>query len=180
MVAAQQQEITVHLNQGDVLHRAAENVGHVGATAPFGVYPTSDGHLALAMMPCPALGKILGVDWLDEFETNKAMYESRDKIHRMLAAHFQRDTTKNWINLLDSHDVWCAPVQDYSDLENDPQVKHNNLLWTVPVGSDGGAFRTVGTPFRFSATQVELRYGVPRAGAHNKELLAEFGLPEAP
>lgn len=180
MVAAQQQEITVHLNQGDVLHRAAENVGHVGATAPFGVYPTSDGHLALAMMPCPALGKILDVDWLGAYQTNPAMYESRDKIHRTLAAHFQCDTTAHWIKLLDSHDVWCAPVQNYNDLENDPQVKHNNLLWDVPVGSDGGFFRTVGTPFRFSETQVELRHGVPRVGADNRELLAEFGLaPES-
>lgn len=175
-VAAQQQELTVHLNHGDVLRRAGENVGHVGGTAPFGVYPTSDGHLALAMMPCPQLGKVLGVDWLDAYDTNTSMYEHRDEIHRRLSAHFRGDTTENWLRLLDAADVWCAPVQNYNDLETDPQVAHNDLLWTVPVGDDGDTFRTVGTPFRFSATPVELRRGVPRAGAHNHELAEEFGL----
>lgn len=176
MIAAQQQELTVHLNHDIELKRAEENIGHVGATAPFGVYPTRDGHMVLAMMPCPALGKVLGVDWLDDYDTNALMYEHRDPIHRMLSAHFQQDTTAHWIALLDSHDVWCAPVQNYDDLENDPQVAHSNLLWTVPVGDEGATFRTVGTPFRFSETPVTLRRGVPRAGGNNAELLPEFGL----
>jgi crotonobetainyl-CoA:carnitine CoA-transferase CaiB-like acyl-CoA transferase len=170
-VAAQQQELTVHLNHGEPMPRAAENVGHIGATAPFGTYPTADGHLALAMMPCPELGRILGVDWLDEFDTNELMFAHRDEIHRRLAAHFAIDTTKNWLALLDAHDVWCAPVQDYRALEDDPQVRYANLLWTVPLGEDEGSFRTVGSPFTFSRTPPSLRRGVPRAGQHTSEIL---------
>lgn len=178
-VAAQQQELTVYLNHGDVLNRAQENVGHVGATAPFGVYETADGYLALAMMPCPRLGEILGVDWLAEFDTNELMYRKRDEIHRMLGAHFQKDTTDAWLALLDASDVWCAPVQDYEDLENDPQIAHNDMIWTLPVGDEGEHFRTVGSPFRFSKTPVTLRKGVPRAGQHNAELLPELGIVES-
>lgn len=170
-VAAQQQELTVWLNHGEDMPRAAENIGHIGGTAPFGTYPTADGHLALAMMHCPTLGSILGVDWLDEFDTNEKMFRHRDEIHRRLAAHLATRGTAEWLTLLDEHDVWCAPVQDYAAVENDPQVAHAGLLWDVEVGAEDGSFRTVGTPFTFSRTPATLRRGVPRAGQHTDEIL---------
>jgi crotonobetainyl-CoA:carnitine CoA-transferase CaiB-like acyl-CoA transferase len=175
-LAAQQQELTVFLNHGEELARAEEPIGHVGATAPFGTYPTADGHLALAMMPCPELGMVLGVAWLDPYDTNEKMFAQRDEIHRLLSAHFATRPTGEWLEILDASDVWCAPVQRYADLESDPQVRHSDLIWTVPVGEDGGTFRTVGTPFRFSATPVSVRRGVPTAGQHNDELLGALGL----
>ena len=170
-VAAQQQELTVWLNHGDPMPRAETNIGHIGATGPFGTYPTQDGYLSLAMMPCPQLGKILGVDWLDEFDDNEKMFAGRDTIHRRLSAHFATATTEHWLTLLDEHDVWCAPVQDYADLERDPQVEHANLLWTVPIEGEDATFRTVGSPFTFSKTPPVVRRGVPRAGQHTEEVL---------
>jgi crotonobetainyl-CoA:carnitine CoA-transferase CaiB-like acyl-CoA transferase len=171
-VAAQQQELTVHLNHGERLERAAANVGHVGGTAPFGVYRTRDGHLALAMMPLPRLGAILGVGWLDEFDSDELAFSERDRIHALLDDHFAHETTAHWLALLDAHDVWCAPVQDYDQLEHDAQVAHAGLLWEVPVGDEPRAtFRTVGSPFTFSATPPTLRSGVPRAGQHTDAVL---------
>ena len=80
--------------------------------------------------------------------------------------------TEEWLGLLDEHDVWCARVKDYDDIENDPQVEHLQLLWDVPVGDgEGLAFRTVGSPLRFSLTPVAVHRGVPRAGEHTWELL---------
>ena len=179
-VAAQQQELTVHLNHGGPLDRAHEAIGHVGGTAPFGVYRAADGYLALAMTPCPVLGRALGVDWLDEFDTNEKMFQNRDRLHRRLSAHLAARTVAEWIHLLDASDVWCAPVQDYATLEQDPQVRHNDLIWSVPVGEDDtNTFRTVGTPFRFSRTPVTVRRGVPRAGQHNPEILPSLGIAGA-
>jgi crotonobetainyl-CoA:carnitine CoA-transferase CaiB-like acyl-CoA transferase len=171
-VAAQQQELTVFLNHGEPLERAVGNVGHVGGTAPFGVYRTADGHLALAMMALPRLGAILGVDWLDAFDTDELAFRERDRVHALLDAHFAGATTAHWLGLLDAHDVWCAPVQDHAQLERDPQVAHAGLVWEVPVGDDPDAtFRTIGSPFSFSATPAALRSGVPRAGQHTNAVL---------
>lgn len=172
-VAAQQQELTVWLNHGEPMPRAKENIGHIGGTAPFGIYPTADGHIALAMMHCPTLGAVLGVDWLDPFDTNEQMFAHRDEIHGLLAAHLAGRATEEWLELLDAHDVWCAPVQDYAALERDPQVAHAGLIWDVPLGDGQEQFRTIGSPFTFSRTPVVVRRGVPRAGQHNAELLPE-------
>lgn len=174
-VAAQQQELTVHLNGGGPLKRAQRNIGHTGATGPFGIYETSDGYMVLAMYPCPKLGEILGVSWLDEFDTNEKMYANRDHIHTLLSEHFADNTTDHWLGLLREYDVWCAPVQSYEDLEKDPQLAHQDMFWEVPVGDGAETFKTVGSPFFFSATPPGLHRGVPRAGQDTMEFFPETG-----
>ena len=168
MLAVQQQELTVFLNHGRTLERPVENVGHAGIAAPCGVYKTADGYLMLAMFPCPALGKILGVDWLSAYDSNEKMFEARDIVHGRLSMHFATQTTAHWIELLSAHDVWCAPVQSHADVEHDPQVEHKKLIWNVPCGESGATYRTVGSPFTFSASTVKVRRGTPRAGQHTE------------
>ncbi|MGH8265325.1 MAG: CaiB/BaiF CoA transferase family protein [Steroidobacteraceae bacterium] len=169
MMAIQQQELTVYFNHGRALERPVENVGHPGITAPCGVYATADGYLLLSVCPCPMLGGILRVDWLAQYDTNEKMYEARDAVHRLLAAHFATQPTAHWIDLLSAHDVWCAPVQQHADLEHDPQVAHKHLIWEVPYADSGATYRTVGSPFTFSAGSVAVRRGAPRAGQHTEE-----------
>jgi crotonobetainyl-CoA:carnitine CoA-transferase CaiB-like acyl-CoA transferase len=172
MLALQQQELTVYLNHHNSFERPQENLGHPGLTAPCGVYATADGYLLLAMTPCPKLGGILGVDWLAPYDTIEKMYEERDAVYRLLAAHLKTRPTRHWINLLSAGDVWCAPVQSYADLESDPQVVHKQLLWEVPYADSGKTYRTVGSPFSFSASPVTVRRGAPRAGQHTPEFRA--------
>jgi crotonobetainyl-CoA:carnitine CoA-transferase CaiB-like acyl-CoA transferase len=169
MMAIQQQELTVFFNHGEPLERPVENVGHPGITGPCGVYRTGDGYLLLSVCPCPMLGKILGVDWLAQFDTNEKMFESRDEIYRRLAAHFATQSTAHWIELLGAHDVWCAPVQRHADLERDPQVAHKKLIWDVPYADSGATYRTVGSPFTFSAASVGVRRSAPRSGQHTDD-----------
>lgn len=169
MLALQQQELTVYLNHGTDFTRPEENIGHPGLTAPCGLYPTRDGHMMLAMFPCPKLGDVLGVDWLAAYDTNEKMFAARDELHRRLAAHFATDTTARWIELLSANDVWCAPVQHYADLEQDPQITHKGLFWNVPYADTDATYRTVGSPFSFSDSPVTVRRGAPRIGQHTGE-----------
>jgi crotonobetainyl-CoA:carnitine CoA-transferase CaiB-like acyl-CoA transferase len=169
MMAIQQQELTVYLNHGVQYERAGENIGHPGLTAPAGTYPTADGHMILAMFPCPKLGEILEIGWLAEYDSNEKMGQARDAVYRKLAAHFATRPTAHWIELLSAHDVWCAPVQTYAELERDPQAVHKNLFWEVPYADSGSSYRTVGSPFIFSNTPARLRSGAPRLGQHTEE-----------
>jgi crotonobetainyl-CoA:carnitine CoA-transferase CaiB-like acyl-CoA transferase len=168
MMAMQQQELTVYLNHGFPPERPVENVGHPGITAPSGVYATKDGYLMLAMMPCPVLGEILEVEWLAEYDTLEKMFEARDEVYRLLSGQFAGNSTKYWIDLLSANDVWCAPVRKYEDVEDDPQIRHKQLIWEVPYGEAGEAYRTVGSPFNFSQTPVSVHRGAPSAGQHNE------------
>ena len=158
----------MYFNHGEDLERPRENIGHPGLTAPAGVYQTADGYMVLAMFPCPKLGEILCVNWLAKYDSNEKMYAARDEVYGKLAVHFKKGLTEHWIALLSEHDVWCAPVKRHSDIESDPQIAHKKLIWEVPVGEGGDTYRTVGTPFTFSETPVEIRRGAPRSGQHNE------------
>ncbi len=170
-VAMQQQELTFYRNQGYLPERAAENLGSVWATAPFGIYETSDGHIAIAMTPCPVLAEVLDQPWLAQYDTLEKMIESRPQIYAGLSELFRGGTRAHWIEMLLAQDVWCAPVQNYEELVADPQVVHNGAFWDVPVGEDEGTFLTPASPITFSATPAGVRHGVPRSGQHTDEVL---------
>jgi crotonobetainyl-CoA:carnitine CoA-transferase CaiB-like acyl-CoA transferase len=58
-------------------------------------------------------------------------------------------------------------VRNYDDLERDPQISHKGLLREVPYGPEGKTYRTVASPFNFSATPVTVHRATPSAGQHN-------------
>ena len=163
-IAAQQQELTVYLNHRRDMPRPERNIGHVGGTAPFGIYESATGYFTLAMFPCDELAKILDEDWLAEYDTNELMYHNRDLVHARLSDLFIAKGRDHWLELLSAGGVWCAPVHGYGDLEDDPQIVHKRMFWEVPVGNDEGDFLTVRSPFGFSETPPRLYRGVPRAG----------------
>jgi crotonobetainyl-CoA:carnitine CoA-transferase CaiB-like acyl-CoA transferase len=171
-ISAQQQELTYYLNHGSIPSRPHENHGSIWATAPFGIYPTADSAIAIAMTPCPVVGRAINMPELARYDTNALMLEHRAEIYKVLAERLRTDTTAHWIEALLAHDVWCAPLQTYDDLVADPQALHNEMFWDVPVGQASGHFRTPGSPFKFSETPVSMRFGVPDLGQHTDEILS--------
>jgi crotonobetainyl-CoA:carnitine CoA-transferase CaiB-like acyl-CoA transferase len=170
-ISSQQQELTYYLNHGEIPERPAENHGSIWATAPFGIYPTSDGYLAIAMTPCPIVGKALDMPELARYSTNALMLEHRKEIYHAISERLASGTTDHWIGALLEHDVWCAPVQTYDELVNDPQALHNGAFWEVPIGDGSRVFRTPASPFVFSETPVGVHRGVPDLGEHTAEVM---------
>lgn len=169
-ISAQQQELTYYLNHGEIPERPVENHGSIWATAPFGIYATADGYLAIAMTPCPIVGQAIDMPELAQYGTNALMLEHRSSIYRAVAERLATDTTAQWIERLLRYDVWCAPVQSYDDLIEDPQALHNDMFWDIPLGNGGATFRAPASPFVFSETPVAVHRGVPDLGQHTSEL----------
>jgi crotonobetainyl-CoA:carnitine CoA-transferase CaiB-like acyl-CoA transferase len=171
MVAAQQQELTYYLNHGSIPERPVQNHGSVWATAPFGIYQTSDGYLSIAMTPCLVIARALDLPALAQYTTNALMYEYRTEIYQTISERLTTNTTEYWIEVMLAEDVWCAPVQDYDQLLKDPQALHNEMFWDVEIGDGTNNFKTVGTPFVFSKSAAGIHRGVPDLGQHTNEIL---------
>jgi crotonobetainyl-CoA:carnitine CoA-transferase CaiB-like acyl-CoA transferase len=73
-----------------------------------------------------------------------------------------------------ARDVWCAEVQNFDDLMNDPQVAHNELIQTIHH-PEAGDIRVIGIPMKFSATPGTIRLAPPRVGEHNDAILSDLG-----
>jgi crotonobetainyl-CoA:carnitine CoA-transferase CaiB-like acyl-CoA transferase len=179
-VALQCQEFTAYLNSGEAFHRSEAGIGGAWLAAPFGIYPTADGWIALSMMSLATLGEVLGMPELAAYEGDGPAFRGRDEVKRLLEPVIARRTTADWMELLGSRDLWCAPLQDFADLEHDPQVQHAGLIQTVPHPGGEGAIpgedvRVVGVPMRFSATPGTIRTGPPAVGQHTDEVLRSLG-----
>jgi crotonobetainyl-CoA:carnitine CoA-transferase CaiB-like acyl-CoA transferase len=173
-VALQCQELAAFLNCERRFERSQAGIGGAWLSAPFGIYRTADGHLALAMGSLAVLGELLDLPELAAYDTPERAWADRDHVYRLLAARLPERPTADWLARLATRDVWCAPVQTFDRLVDDPQVAHNQLLTTVDYPGLGEV-RVVGVPARFSGTPGTIRLGPPAVGQHTDEVLAGAG-----
>jgi crotonobetainyl-CoA:carnitine CoA-transferase CaiB-like acyl-CoA transferase len=176
-IALQCQEIAAYLNVERRFERSRAGIGGAWLSAPFGIYRTADGYLALAMASLAVVSELLEEPRLAEYDDPRRAYDDRDEVYELVQARLVERTTAEWIALLATKDVWCAPVQDFAGVVDDPQVAHNELLTTVqhPNGDD---LRVVGVPMRFSRTPGSIRSGPPAGGQHTDEVLSSLGYEE--
>ena len=173
-VALQCQELAAFLNSQRRFERSEAGIGGAWLSAPFGVYRTADGHLALAMGSLAVLGELLDLPELAAYDTPERAWSERDQVYRVIAGRLPERATGAWLELLATRDVWCAPVQTFDEVVADPQVAHNELLATVDYPGVGEV-RVVGVPARFSRTPGTIRLGPPVVGQHTDEILGSLG-----
>lgn len=174
-IAVQMQELSVFTVGGVPQHRGAEPHGHTYIRAPYGVFATADGYLALAMPSLRTLGEVLGVPALAAMDDNVDGHTRRDEITAMVRTRLPERTTAEWLALFAGHGIWAGPVYSYADLVADPQVAHNGSFVSYDHPTEGRV-TTPGFPYRFSRTDPAVRQGAPLAGEHTREILAELGV----
>src|ERR1700675_3784735 len=101
--------LTTHLNDGRrPPHRSSFRNAHAYLAAPYGVYDTANGHLALAMTHLPTLGKLLDLPALEESADPADGFRRRDEIKQIIAKRLKEHTTEHWLEILNAADIWCA------------------------------------------------------------------------
>lgn len=174
-IAVQMQELSVFTVGGIPQHRGAEAHGHTYIRAPYGVFATADGYLALAMPSLRALGEVLGIPELAAMDDHVDGHTRRDEITALVRARLPERGTQEWLTLLADKGIWAGPVYSYADLLDDPQVQHNGSFVSYDHPTEGRV-TTPGFPFRFSRTEPSVRSGAPLTGEQTREILADLGL----
>jgi len=142
--------------------------------APYGVYPTADGHLALSLSPLAKVGEAIGEPRLAAFSERDA-WERKDEIGDLIAQRLKTAPSATWIPALERADVWHARVQDYEGIRADPQVAHMRSLVSV-AGASGAPVTLVNHPVRYDGEAAEVRLPPQPLGAQTREVLSELGI----
>lgn len=171
------QEAVAHLNLGQQFERSEAGIGSAWLSAPFGVYPTRDGYLTLAMADVPALGDIFGLPELKKYDDPKDAFGFRDDIKRLIEKKSVEKTTAEWLQILETYDIWCGWVNSFNEVFEDPQVIHNNLVKTLHHPKAGDV-KVIGFPADFSITPPVYHSAAPLVGEHNREILQSLGYKE--
>jgi CoA:oxalate CoA-transferase len=168
--------LTTHLNDGGRLpQRSQVNNAHAYLAAPYGIYQTADGYLALAMTPVPRLGELIGCAPLLEYADSKRWFTERDTIKALLAEHLRRETTARWLSILEPADIWCADVFTWPRLMQHEGFKLLQMTQRVSR-SNGAALVTTRCPIRIDGSILTSPVGAPKIGEHNVEIGDEFQL----
>jgi crotonobetainyl-CoA:carnitine CoA-transferase CaiB-like acyl-CoA transferase len=168
--------LTTYLNDGRrPPQRAAVNSAHAYLSAPYGIYETADGYLALAMQPIVRLGQLIGCAPLLAFDDPGRWFTERDIIKRILADHLRRQTTAYWLTLLEPADIWCADVLTWDRLMASDGFRELQMIQTV-TRANGVQIETTRMPFRIDGERYFSAVGSPAIGQDNARIDAEFGL----
>ncbi|MEM1108948.1 MAG: CaiB/BaiF CoA-transferase family protein [Planctomycetota bacterium] len=169
---------TIHLHDGSLPERTASNNAHALLGAPYGVYETADGHLALAMGAIPQLGELLGCAKLLDYPAPASWFDQRDKIKAVLADHLKTKPTQAWLDVLEPADIWCAGVMDWDTLFDHDGFRVLDMLQTVTRGS-GTEYRTTSCPIRIDGEPLKSSAGSCAIGEHNAAIDRDYGLAAA-
>ena len=161
--------LTTHLNDGGrPPRRSAVRNAHAYLAAPYGVYQTSDGWLALAMIPLDRLGPLLDLDLSGD------PFAERDRLKARIAERLRERATDEWFALLRSEDLWCAPVMDWPALLASEGFRRLDMLQRIGRGE--AELATTRAPLRIDGVRSASGRGAAAIDAHGDAIRREFGL----
>jgi CoA:oxalate CoA-transferase len=158
--------------------RDATNSASVYLGAPYGVYQTADGYLALAMTPIKRLGELIRCEPLTAFDDPGAWFNERARIKGVLAQHLVKQSTAHWLGILEPADVWCAEVYTWPELLEQDGFEALGLTQEIR-DSDHGTMLTTRCPIRIDGQVLTSNRGAPTLGRDTEEIIRTFGLDSA-
>jgi CoA:oxalate CoA-transferase len=177
LVDFQFEVLTTHLNDGRRVPKRSEfRSAHAYLSAPYGVYPTTDGYIAIAMTPIPKLADLLELKALDPYrEEPSSWFGARDAIKAIIAGRLATAPTAHWLAILEPADIWCAQVLNWPELLASEGFKALDMLQTV-TREDGVSIMTTRSPLRVNGKRARTDRAAPLVGEQSDAIRAEFGL----
>ncbi|MEM6842718.1 MAG: CoA transferase [Bacteroidota bacterium] len=168
--------LTAYLNGSKKLpQRATQGNAHAYLKAPYGVYPTQDSHIALAMVSLITLAEAMDIELPEAYRPPEAAFEYRDEIMGWLAKHLAQKTNQEWLGRFEPRDIWCAEVLDYEQLRQHAGYRVLQMEQEVQT-SDGTVLKTTRCPIRVDGERLFSRKSAPLVGEDNQRIEAEFNL----
>jgi crotonobetainyl-CoA:carnitine CoA-transferase CaiB-like acyl-CoA transferase len=166
--------LTTHLNDGGKPPaRSSVNNAHAYLGAPYGIYRTADGFIALAMGSVTRLGELLGCTALDSYRDPQSWFNARDEIKKALVSHLDTQPTSHWLSLLEPAGYWCSDVLTWQQLIGSDAFQAIDMVQEVACRG-GSMLRTTRCPIRIDGEIYKSTRPAPAIGEHTARILDEF------
>lgn len=147
---------------------------------PTGVFPTSDGHINIAVAGgeiYERFCKTVGLEHLisdERFSTADARSDNRVEMNALISELTMTKTSQHWIDVLNEAGCPCGPINSMDQVFADPQVKHLEMAVSVDHPRMG-SFEVVNQAIKMSRTPSSVRTATPEQGEHTDDILSELG-----
>ncbi|QBY04526.1 CoA transferase [Thalassotalea sp. HSM 43] len=166
---------TMHMISGDDPFPIGN--GHF-VHVPYNSYPTQDGHIILAVITdnfWQNLKPVVNVAQFDDakYDGQPGRFADKQFIDATLAEIFATNTNRYWLDKLEAARIPCAPVNKFSDVLNDSQVRHRKMVVDI-FHPDGKATKAPGNPIKMSRTNEDSFSAAPHIGQHTDQVLGDL------
>jgi CoA:oxalate CoA-transferase len=169
--------LTTYLNDdAKPPQRSRINNAHAYLAAPYGIYPTQDGYLALAMGSVLELADLLGCPALAVYRDPQSWFSQRDEIKAILVEHLQTQPTDHWLSILEAADFWCADVLTWKRLMAHEGFQALGMVQPVKRTRADQEILTTRCPIRIDGEVFLSEKGSPRIGEDSAQIIEEFDL----
>ncbi|KGE14952.1 CaiB/BaiF CoA transferase family protein [Sphingobacterium deserti] len=169
--------LTTYFNDGGKLPQrsATRGGGHAYLSAPYGVYKTADGFLALAMGDLPKIADALGMPG-EAYLDRATWFKERDTIMQSLGQVLAAQPTKSWLDKLEERGVWCAEVNNYHEFFAAQGFTDAQMLQDIAL-QDGSSLKTTRSVYNIDGKYLFSNKPAPRVGQHNEQIQADYLTP---
>ena len=168
--------LTTYLNDGNRKPvRSSYNNAHAYLSAPYGIYKTEDGYIAIAMTPVPKLGELIQLESIKGFTDQKEWFTKRDEIKKLIGDWIIKNKTQHWLDILQPADIWCAEVLEWDKMMKNDGFKVLDMIQRIKR-FDGLDIETLRCPIRFNNEIYKSERAAPVIGQHTKQISEEFSL----
>ncbi|MBV6303957.1 CoA transferase [Candidimonas humi] len=148
-------------------------------TCPYQAFECSDGYLMIAVgndSQFRQFVQLLGMAELADdprFCLNRLRARNQKELVPMLASAIKAQPVRYWQQRLDAMNVPCGPINDMSQVFDDPQLQHRQMLVHMQHPTVGN-IPQIANPLKLSQTPVAYRRPPPILGEHTDEILGEM------
>ncbi|MDK1374321.1 MULTISPECIES: CoA transferase [unclassified Sinorhizobium] len=179
-IALQQVSLTNYLADGEVPKR-------IGSAAPYSApneaFEAADGWLMVAAYNggrWERLCEVLGVPELaadPRLADSSTRVANRALMKELLSPRFRQKSRAEWLSLLLQADILCAPVSDYKDLMDHPQLAASGMLLKLR-DPQHGEITVPGFPINSAAMNAGNHKVAPKLGEDSRAILRSYGFSE--
>lgn len=162
--------LTTYYTSNQQPERSHSNNGHPLLSAPYGIYKTADGYIALAMMDINALAKAIDCKVLEEFSNERAFAE-RDEMKLIIAECLSFQSTDYWIARMQQQGLWAMEVFDWEKLMDHDAYKV--LQMEQALNASGKKIITTRCPIRINGERLYSDKAAPGLGEDNERVMRE-------
>lgn len=164
--------LTTYFNSGKAVTRSGISNGNPLLGAPYGIYQTADGYIAVAMMDIRLLSKAIECQQLEVYQQEHT-FMNRDEIKEILSACLVQKPTTYWIKRLRQYGLWAMEVLDWNGLRQ--AVAYQVLDMEQPLQLAGGKqVFTTRCPIRINGEKLFSTKPAPLLGQHTQKILHEL------
>ena len=168
--------LTTYFNDGNRKpQRSSYNNAHAYLSAPYGIYKTSNGYIAIAMTPLPQLGELLDLNSIKDLHDQKEWFTKRDEIKKDIGDWIEKQTTEHWLSILEPADIWCAKVLDWETMVKHEGFKILDMVQRIQR-DDGLDIKTLRCPIKIDGEIFKSSKAAPKIGNDNNSIMKEFGI----